>query len=492
MNALNRRRLLTSGAAAAIFAASGLGASAAPVRGGHLRLGLSGAHPSDGFSAMRPFGPFMKVAGAGLLFETLTEVTADGTLRGELASQWESRDGAHAWDIQLRRGVSFHDGQPFTADDAVASLRRHLRSGPATPGGRLLTEVTAIRRLSVDRIRIELASARVDFPFLLSDPHLVMHPARNAQAALRAGLGTGLYRLQSFAPGRRLLAERVSGHWKDGDAGWFDSVELLALPSRQERIEALLHGRVDLIDDLDPEAAEVLRRMPRFEVATVRGNGQIVARAPRGLSAGDAFALRQALVHGLPRGLMADRLLAGHGAPGWDTPVGPVNIHAEARPDLWDPDRARRLLEDAGLSGLPLALGRRAAGDDVLAEAVSRAGFEIATAPEAVTFHPASGRPTEDWAFSTGPAPDLPWVAGEKTRTQFDALLRRGRAISSSAARADVFADLQRLVAALGTVAVPLHADFLFAGTSRLAHGPIIGRTATLDDGRVAERWWFA
>jgi peptide/nickel transport system substrate-binding protein len=492
VNALNRRRLLTSGAAAAIFAASGLGASAAPVRGGHLRLGLSGADSADGFAAPRPLGPFMKVAGAGLLFETLTEVAADGTLRGELARHWESRDGAHAWDIHLRRGVSFHDGQPFTADDAVASLRRHLRSGPATPGGRLLSDVTAIRRLSADRIRVELASARVDFPFLLSDPHLVMHPARNAQAALRAGIGTGLYRLQDFVPGRRLLAERVAGHWKDGDAGWFDSVELLALSSRQERVEALLHGGVDLIDDLDPRAADVLRRMPRFEVATVRGNGHIVARPPRGLPAGVDFALRQALVHGLPRGLMADRLLAGHGAPGWDTPVGPVNVHAEARPDPWDPDRARRLLADAGLTGLPLALGRRAADDKDLADAVMRAGFIIGTAPDAVAFHPASGRPTEDWAFSIGPAPDLAWVAGNKTRAQFDALLREGRALSSSAARAEVFAELQRLVGALGTVAVPLHADFLFAGTSRLAHGPAIGRTATLDDGRIAERWWFA
>lgn len=490
MNALNRRRLLTSGAAAAIFAASGLGASAAPGRGGHLRLGLSGAAPADSFAATQPFGTFMKVAGTGLVFDTLTEIAADGTLRGELATGWESADGARVWVVRLRRGVTFHDGRPFTADDAVASLRRHLRPAGRSPAGPLLADVTEVRRLSADSLRISLAAPNVDFPFLLSDPHLLMHPARDWRAALRAGVGTGLYRLAAFEPGQRLLAERVPAHWKDGDAGWFDSVELLSLPTRRSRIEALLGGRVDLIDDLDPQAVATLDRMPRFTVLRERGNGQIIALPPAGLPDAEATALRGALVHGLPRELMADSLLAGHGAPGWDSPVGPANLYAASTAPEWDPDRAHRLLRDAGLVGVSIGLG--ATPDEDLARALAQAGFSAAAGAGAVTLRRASGRPTEDWAFSTAPASGLPWIAGEKTRARFDALLRQGRAASASSDRAAIFAEMQRLVASLGSVAVPLHADFLFAGTSRLAHGPRLGRTATLDNGRIAERWWFA
>jgi peptide/nickel transport system substrate-binding protein len=494
MNALNRRRLLTSGAAAAIFAASGLGASAAPARGGHLRLGLSGATPVDGFGATAPFGTFMSVAGAGLVFDTLTEIAADGTLRGELATDWQSIDGARVWEFRLRRGVTFHDGQPFTADDAVASLRRHLKLGDRSPAGRLLCGIADIRRLSADRLRIELVSPHVDFPFLLSDPHLLMHPARGWRTALQSGNGTGLYRLASFEPGRRLTAERVASHWKDGAAGWFDSVELVSLPDRQARIEALVQGRVDLIDAADPHALSVLSRMPRFAVSTVRGNGHLVALPPLGLPAREAAALREALVHGLPRADMVAALLAGHGAQGRDTPVGPANVYAagDTVPD-WEPDRARRILSDAGLLGISVGLGlRRVADGPDLQDRFSRAGFTLSPGTGAVTLRSASGRPTEDWAFSTDPAPGAHWVAGEKTRARFDALLGQGRAASASSERAEVFAEMQRLVAALGSATVPIHADFLFAGTSRLGHGPAIGRTATLDNGRVAERWWFA
>lgn len=490
MNALNRRRLLTSGAAAAVFAASGLGATAAPSRGGHLRIGLSGGGASDGFAGAHAFGTFMKVAGAGLVFDTLTEVAADGTLRGELATSWESADGARVWILNLRRGVAFHDGRPFTADDAVASLRRHMRPGSRSPAAPLLADVAEVRRLSADSLRITLSAPNVDFPFLLSDPHLLMHPARDWRAALGAGIGTGLFRLDLFEPGRRLLAQRVPGHWKDGEAGWFDSVELLSLPSRRSRIEALAQGRVDLIDDPDPTALGTLDRMARFSVARCKGNGHILALPPSGLAADEAAALRQALVHGLPRAAMTTSLLAGNGGPGWDTPIGPANLHAATGAPDWDPERARRLLGDAGLLGMTIDLG--ASPDPELVRDLADAGFAAGTGRGGVALRGASGRPTEDWAFTATPSHDLQWVAGGKIRARFDGLLRAARGASSSSERALLFAEMQRLVASLGSVAVPLHADFVFVGTSRLSHGSAIGRTATLDDGRIAERWWFA
>jgi peptide/nickel transport system substrate-binding protein len=490
MNALNRRRLLTSGAAAAIFAASGLGASAAPSRGGHLRLGLSGGTAADGFAAVQPFGTFMKVAGAGLVFDTLTEIAADGTLRGELATSWESADGAQVWVLRLRRGVAFHDGRPFTADDAVASLRRHTRPGARTPAAPLLADVIEIRRLSADSLKITLAAPNVDFPFLLSDPHLLMLPAREGRAALSAGVGTGLYRLDLFEPGRRLLADRVPGHWKDGDAGWFDSVELLSFPTRKDRIEGLVTGRVDLIDDPDPQTLATLDRLTRFKVTRRRGNGYIMAVPPAGLPAAEATALRQALVHGLPRAAMAETLLAGQGGPGGDTPIGPANLYATATVPDWDPDRARRILGNAGLVGLSIGLGVNP--DPAMVRDLAAAGFATSSDSGAITLRRASGRATEDWAFTADPAPGLNWVAGDKSRARFDSYLRAARAASSSSVRAELFAEMQQLVASLGSVAVPLHADFVFAGSSRLAHGPTIGRTATLDDSRIAERWWFA
>ncbi|MEM6342089.1 MAG: peptide ABC transporter substrate-binding protein, partial [Pseudomonadota bacterium] len=87
MKRLDRRALFASGAAAAVLAATGI--SAAPKRGGRLRAALSGAARTDSW-ADPASGLFMRVAGQGILFDTLTEIAADGTLRSELARSWTS------------------------------------------------------------------------------------------------------------------------------------------------------------------------------------------------------------------------------------------------------------------------------------------------------------------------------------------------------------------------------------------------------------------
>jgi peptide/nickel transport system substrate-binding protein len=166
-------------------------------------------------------------------------------------------------------------------------------------------------------------------------------------------------------------------------------------------------------------------------------------------------------------------------------------MHADARQVDWTPDRARSLLSKSGLIGLPVALGPVAAQDEALGSALAAAGFRLSPGTGAVMLRPSSGRPTEAWAFSTRPSADLTWIARDRNRPRYEALLREGRASTSSALRAEIFGELQRLVASLGSVAVPLHADFVFAGTARLAHGPVLGRSATLDDVRLAKRWWF-
>jgi ABC-type transport system substrate-binding protein len=117
---LDRRALFASGAAAALLAATGLSAGILPKQGGKLRLALSGASRGDDWT--QGDGLFMQVAKVGLVYETLTEVAADGTLRGELATDWTSSSDARVWTFDLRKSVLFHDGAPFVARDAVHSL----------------------------------------------------------------------------------------------------------------------------------------------------------------------------------------------------------------------------------------------------------------------------------------------------------------------------------------------------------------------------------
>jgi ABC-type transport system substrate-binding protein len=225
---LDRRALFASGAAAALLAATGVSASGGPRRGGRLRIALSGASRDDTW--LQGDGLFMQVARQGAVFDSLTEVAADGTLRGELATGWVSSNDARVWVFDLRPNVKFHDGAPFTAQDVVASAE-----------GFAAGSVQAIGDLQVS--------------FTLHDPDPIL-PIRFAQPeyfirsahAPQSGVGTGLYRVTKFDAGRHLIATRVEQHYKDGLAGWFDQVELVSLPAEKVRAQALRERLVDVAD----------------------------------------------------------------------------------------------------------------------------------------------------------------------------------------------------------------------------------------------------
>ena len=247
---LDRRALFSSAAAAALLAATGVSAGPLPERGGKLRLALSGANRSDDWA--HGDGLFMRVARIGLVYETLTEVAADGTLRGELATTWSSSADARVWTFNLRSGVNFHDGVPFTAADVLASL----------------SALGDMRALGQNRVEITLPTADPSFPFKLNDPNNIIRPAHDAQA----GIGTGLYRVRHFAAGQQLLAQRVASHWKDGQAGWFDEVELVSIPSSAVRAQAVAEYLVDGADVADASTLTGLNDIAVWD-------GQAVARS---------------------------------------------------------------------------------------------------------------------------------------------------------------------------------------------------------------------
>ncbi|MGB7242228.1 MAG: ABC transporter substrate-binding protein [Sulfitobacter sp.] len=243
---MDRRALFTSGAAAALFAATGVPALAAPKRGGRLRVAVSGAARSDHWDAHVPQGLFMQMAMQGAVFDTLTEVSADGILRGELATGWHGSADAQDWTFDLRPGVTFHNGVAFCAQDVVASLALHRDNA--------LRNVVQVKAINPHRVQITLAEADTDFAYRLSGPEFVIYPADHMDAAMTQGIGTGLYRVQHFQPGQQFLGARVASHWKDGTAGWFDQIELASVPAMSVRVEALCCGYVDAAEVSDPAA----------------------------------------------------------------------------------------------------------------------------------------------------------------------------------------------------------------------------------------------
>lgn len=238
----DRRAVFASGAAAALLAATGGIAAPLPRKGGQLRLALSGAHRDDCW--LRGDGLFMQVARLGLVFDTLTEIAADGVLRGELATGWHRDAAAREWILDLRPDVLFHDGSQMTAEDVVVSLSRHF----------------SVKKITKHQIAIVLNAPNPNLPFVLAGAHHIIRPAH----APDGGIGTGLYRPTQFSPGQQLIAERVADHFKGDSAGWFDRVELVSVPAEHARLQAI---REYLVDGADIADLHVLGRVPDIDVS---------------------------------------------------------------------------------------------------------------------------------------------------------------------------------------------------------------------------------
>ena len=217
MTRIDRRALFTSGAAAALLAATGASLADTPKSGGVLRIAV-------------PRDDSLDRLARGAVFDTLTEIGPDGTLRGELATAWQTDSEARVWTFDLRADAVFHDGVALTAGDVLA----------------VLSEVGRAEALAPDRIRIELAEANPGLPFLLADTRFVITRDGQSVSPLQQANGTGCYRVERAEDGRHFRGRRVAGHYKDGQAGWLEAVDIIVIPDPAVRAEALRDRYVDV------------------------------------------------------------------------------------------------------------------------------------------------------------------------------------------------------------------------------------------------------
>ena len=238
MTRIDRRALFTSGAAAALLAATGTSLAASPRAGGVLRLAL----PRE--------GDMLDQVARGAVLDCLTEVAPDGVLRAELATAWHSHDSARIWRFDLRSDVRFHNGAELTSADVVTSLQGCRVAG---------AKITRVTALSSHQVELELSEANPHLPYLLAGADYAIVPQglgdfRQSDLPLDQLIGTGCYQVERAQDGRHFRASKVSDHYKAGQAGWVDSLEVIVIPDAEVRAEALREGYVDIAALPQPKA----------------------------------------------------------------------------------------------------------------------------------------------------------------------------------------------------------------------------------------------
>ena len=350
------------------------------VQAAEVKLGVKGR-----ISAIDPH--FDNLAGnlslSRHLFDTLVRMDEAQRLRPGLAEAWRIVDDS-VWEFKLRRGVRFHDGGPFTADDIFFSINR-ISGLPNSPGG----FAAYTRRIaSMEKVDAHTIRFKTDGPYPLLPYDLARVAILSARAAdgkttaqLNAGegaVGTGPYRYLSWEPGKQAVLERNEVYWGD-DPEW-ERVIVRSVPSDEARVEALTKGEVDLIDAVPPSLQKGFRKRRKFTLVRGVSNRVICLfldsrrnRSPfvtgtRSKNPLKNVRVRQAISLALDRERIAKKVLAGNGVPARQFVAEGVIGHLSAlkaeKPSL---RTAKRLMARAGYRrGFGLTL--HAPGDRYLQE----------------------------------------------------------------------------------------------------------------------------
>jgi peptide/nickel transport system substrate-binding protein len=485
--------------------------AATPKQGGTLRVGLGHGSTTDSLDPATFENAFTQFTGFGYRGH-LTEVDTNGELIPDLSEGWEASDDAVTWTFKLRQGVEFHNGKTLDADDVVASVNHHRTEESKSAAKAILDSIVDIKADGTDTVVFTLNSGNADFPFIVSDYHIAMMPAKDGVVDWQSGVGTGAFVLQGYEPGVRMDFKRNPNYWKEG-RGHFDAVEALTIVDVTARTNALTTDEIDVMDRVDLKTAHLLARNKDVRIEESSGTAHYTFAMRTDTAPFDNNDVRLALKYAVDREALLQSVLRGHGVVGNDHPIGRSNrYHAdELEQRVYDPDKAKFHLKKAGLDSLTVdlsaadaAFGGAVDAAVLYREHAAKAGIEINVIREPNDGYWSAvwmkkpwsavywgGRPTEDWMFSTAYAAGAPWNDTFWEHERFNKLLLEARAELNEAKRREMYVEMQRIVSDEGGVVVPMFNNYVFGMRKNVQHGEMAANWG-LDGNKGMERWWFA
>jgi peptide/nickel transport system substrate-binding protein len=215
-----------------------------PKRGGHLRVGLSSGSPSDTLDPNH-VASSMDVSRAEQLFDSLTIYDRNGKVQLSLADEMTPNSDASVWTIRVRKGVTFHNGKPLTADDVMHSFFNIV--DPKAPGSFAAAlaglDIAGMKKVDTLTAQIPFHAPLASLPDLLAAYTTFVIPVGFDP---KNPVGTGPFKYQSFTPGTSSTFVRNSHYWQAG-LPYVDSVTINDFPDPTSQLNAFQSGQIDLI-----------------------------------------------------------------------------------------------------------------------------------------------------------------------------------------------------------------------------------------------------
>lgn len=296
---------------------------------------------------------------SGAIYDNLVAVDYTLNAKPKLAESWEASEDVKTWMFKLRRGVRFHHGREFTADDVLFTFNsRILNPDFGSPARTALAFVDNVEKVDAYTVRFNLATANADLPALLGLGQARIVPADRTQDQFDTEpVGTGPFKLKEFAPGDHTTLGRNDDYWAEG-LPYLDEVRFLYLPEQTTQIAALKDGSIHLMWQIGLENIEVVAGEPDIVVEEVRSGRWQPMIMQIDQPPFDDKRVRDALKYCADRGGIQKALLLGHGDLGNDHPISPAfPLWTELPLQEYNINKAKELLAEAGYpDGIDLEL----------------------------------------------------------------------------------------------------------------------------------------
>jgi peptide/nickel transport system substrate-binding protein len=307
------------------------------------------------------------------IFDNMLTRDDAGKIVPQIATEWTYKSDTEIV-FTIRSDVKFHDGTPLTAEDVAFSVRRITDPKFASPQLGQFNKIVSAEATGEHEVTLKTDGA---YPVLLAQlvklsivPKHVVEKVGDDAFNL-APVGSGPYKFDTWQRGVSFTLARNDAYW--GDKGQFAKAEFRAVPDAATRVADLQSGAADLVVTLDSDLAAQIKGSSVAKPLVVLTERIAYVKLNPTLPPLNDVRVRKAVALAIDKQGLVDGILGGYDKPA-DQMATPSHFgYVEGIEDYpYDPEQAKKLIAEAGVSGTHLAFATSPTFDQRIVQAIAQ------------------------------------------------------------------------------------------------------------------------
>jgi peptide/nickel transport system substrate-binding protein len=208
---------------------------------------------------------------AAQIFDTLVERDANLKLVPSLAVELPKLVNPTTWEVKLRKGVKFHNGEDFNAESVKFSLERLANPANKLRGSSSFGPIDKVEIVDPYTVRVHTKKPWPIFVNAMGFRQASMYPpkeyaGKDTAAISKNPIGTGPYKFVKWAKDEEIVMEAFPAHWRG--APKIKTVVFKPIPDDAVRVAALQNGEIDVAVNIPPHLANIIEKHPKIFLST--------------------------------------------------------------------------------------------------------------------------------------------------------------------------------------------------------------------------------